>query len=162
MGEQPEAAPTINNVSESRRGRGRPFPKGNRLGGRTPGSRNRTTLAAQSLLDDEGLKLTRKAVELALGGDTTALRLCLERLLPPTRERRITLDTMPEIMSHAADIPAATGSLIRAVTAGVVTPSEAHVIGEVLEIHRKAIETANLEARVEALEKRSDDGAADA
>ena len=50
------------------------------------------TMAAEGLLDGEAEALTRKAVELALEGDTVALRLCLERLLPPRRSRRVTFD----------------------------------------------------------------------
>jgi hypothetical protein len=49
---------------------GRPFEKG-RSGnpaGRPRGSRNRSTLAAQLMLQGEAEALTRKAVELALGG----------------------------------------------------------------------------------------------
>jgi hypothetical protein len=48
--------------------------------GRPKGSLNATTLAAQALLDGEAETLTRKAVELAKGGDLAALRLCLDRL----------------------------------------------------------------------------------
>jgi hypothetical protein len=44
-------------------------------------------LAAAILFDDEAEALTRKAVELALAGDQTAMRLCLERILWPCRER---------------------------------------------------------------------------
>jgi hypothetical protein len=40
-------------------------------------------LAALVLLRGEAEGLTPKAVELALAGDVTALRLCLERLVPP-------------------------------------------------------------------------------
>ncbi len=40
----------------------------------------RTQLAA--LLEPHAEALISKAVELALGGDTNALRLCIERLLP--------------------------------------------------------------------------------
>jgi hypothetical protein len=43
--------------------------------GRPPGARNKTTLAAEALLDGEAEALTRKAIERALEGDTTALRL---------------------------------------------------------------------------------------
>jgi hypothetical protein len=50
-------------------------------------------MAAEALLDGEAEALTRKAVELALAGDTVALRLCLERLLPPRRSRRVTFDS---------------------------------------------------------------------
>lgn len=66
------------------RQRGRPFPKGvsGNPAGRKAGTRNRATMAAEALLDGEAEALTRKAVELALQGDTVALRLCLERLCP--------------------------------------------------------------------------------
>ena len=53
--------------------------------GRPPGARNKATLAALALLEGEAEALTRRCVELALAGDTTAMRLCLERLLPRGR-----------------------------------------------------------------------------
>ena len=52
------------------------FTRGNRYGrGRPEGSRNKATLAAQTLLDGEAEALTRKVIDLALSGDITALRL---------------------------------------------------------------------------------------
>ena len=53
------------------------FKKGNP--GRRPGSRNKATVAVEALLDGEAEKLTRKAIEMALAGDTVAMRLCLDR-----------------------------------------------------------------------------------
>ena len=64
------------------RARGRPFEKG-RSGnpaGRRIGSCNKTTAAAAALLAGESEALTRKAVEFALVGDPTAMRLCIERV----------------------------------------------------------------------------------
>ena len=64
--------------------RGRPFEKG-RSGnplGRRVGCRNKTTIAAAALLAGEAEALTRKAVEMTLVGDPTALRLCIKRILP--------------------------------------------------------------------------------
>ena len=57
-----------------------------------PGTRHKATLAALALLNGEAEGLTRKAVELALAGDVTALRLCLERLVPPCREAPVRLN----------------------------------------------------------------------
>jgi hypothetical protein len=80
--------------------RGRPFGKG-RSGnpaGRRIDSRNKAALAAAALLAGESEALTRKAVELSLAGDPTAMRLCNERLLPPSRERPVKF-TLPPIES---------------------------------------------------------------
>src|ERR1700730_13183833 len=65
--------------------RGRPVVKGQSgtPAGRPRGSINRSTRAAQLLLDGEATALSRKAVELALAGDSTALRLCLDRTVAP-------------------------------------------------------------------------------
>lgn len=68
------------------RGRFRPGVSGNPRG-RPVGSHNHATLLAATLLEGEAEAITRKAVELALAGDPMALRLCMERILPPMRER---------------------------------------------------------------------------
>jgi hypothetical protein len=47
----------------------------------------------------------RKAIELALAGDPIGLRLCLDRILPPLRERPLTF-ALPKLRS-AADAGAA-------------------------------------------------------
>src|SRR5215217_606904 len=70
--------------------------------GRPPGARNKATLAALALLEGEAEALTRRCVELALAGDVTALRLCLERLLPKGRPVRLPLP-----MRTLADLEAA-------------------------------------------------------
>jgi len=65
--------------------------------GRPFGSRNKSTLAALSLIEDEGEQLTRKAVELALDGDIQALKLCMDRLAPPIKERPLEGFVLPPI-----------------------------------------------------------------
>ncbi len=82
--------------------RGRPFEKGQsgNPGGRRVGCRNKTTIAAAAFLAGEAEALTRRAVELALVGDPTALRLCLERILPPCRDRIVKF-VLPPIESAA-------------------------------------------------------------
>jgi Family of unknown function (DUF5681) len=93
-------------IRAKRAGRGRPFEKG-RSGnpaGRPRGSTNRATKSAVAMLDGEAEALTRKAVELALGGDASALRLCLERIVGPRRGRPVEL-ALPAIRS-AAEAPA--------------------------------------------------------
>jgi hypothetical protein len=80
--------------------RGRPFQKGHSGNpqGRPPCSRNAATVIAERLLDGQAATIKRKAIELAKQGDLTALRLCLERIVPPRRERPLNF-TLPEINS---------------------------------------------------------------
>jgi len=130
--------------------RGRPFPKG-RSGnpaGRRLGSRNKGTVAAQALLMGEAEALTRKAVEAALAGDPTAMRLCLERILP--RERAVEF-ALPPIKS-AADIAQAMGAVAEALACGLITPSEAQAIARVFTTFVRTIETSDFDHRLQALE----------
>src|SRR5204863_8750758 len=63
---------------------GKPFQPGNPRGPR--GAPHKATIAAEALLDGEAEGLTRKAIEAALGGDTAALRLCIDGIVPLRRE----------------------------------------------------------------------------
>ena len=132
--------------------RGRPFLRGvsGNPSGRPKGTLNRTTRACQELLEGESEAITRKAVELAKAGDISALRLCLERLLPPKRERSI--KTEIPVVNTAKDIPTALGAIVQIVAKGDLTLSEGQAVASLLESQRKAFETAELEQRVEAIE----------
>jgi len=136
--------------------RGRPFEKGQsgNPSGRPQGSRNKATLAVEILLDGEAEKLARKAVQMALAGDTTALRLCLERLSPPRRDRPIKL-ALPGF-SNCGEAVQAQAEVIRAVADGSLTPSEGRVLTDMLEAQRRAFEAEDLERRIAALEYKAD------
>jgi hypothetical protein len=140
-----------NASSSPRRGPGKPFAPGNP--GKPTGSRHRATLAAEALLDGEAEALTRKAIDLALAGDTTALRLCLERLVPPRKERLITFSA-PAIAS-AADVPATLAAIIRAVARGHLTPAEGADVAGLVDRFRAAYEVEGLASRIAALENRA-------
>ena len=129
--------------------RGRPFAKGNRPAGRRAGSPNKRTLAAAVLLDGEAETLTRRAVELALAGDPMAMRLCIERILPPCRKR--VRFALPPIES-AADIAPAMKAVTSALAAGVITPGEAAKIAGVVDTFVRAIETSDFERRLKIVE----------
>ena len=57
--------------------------------GKPRGTRNKTTLAIEVLLDGEAQAITRKAIEMAKAGDGTAMRLVMERLIAPRRDRAV-------------------------------------------------------------------------
>ena len=98
--------------------------------GKPKGARHRATVAAEALLDGEAEALTRKAIELALEGDTTALRLCLERILSPRRGRPITF-TLPQ-MTNTGDLRAAGLAILKAVSEGGISPDEAVAVASLI------------------------------
>ena len=109
---------------------------------------NRATLAAEALLAGEAEALTRKAVELALSGDTTALRL--ERIAPPRKDRPVTF-ALPQL-GTAKDAVAASAALLQAVADGDLTPMEAGELSKLVANHIEALKTTELEERLAALE----------
>ena len=88
---------------------------------------------------------------MALGGDATALRLCLERIAPPRRDAPVTFDLPP--METARDAAKAAGAVLGAVADGDLTPTEgAHIMG-LVETYRRTLETSDLEARLRYMEE---------
>lgn len=118
--------------------------------GKRPGTRNRTTLAMEALLDGEAQAITRKAVQLAKAGDTTALRLCLDRLYPVRRDRPITFDA-PELQS-ANDAAELSRAIVRAAAQGELTPIEAGELAKLVDTYTRAVTAVEHEQRIKALE----------
>jgi hypothetical protein len=104
--------------------------------GKPAGARNKTTLAVEALLDGEAEALTRKAIELAKAGDMAALRLCMDRLAPPRKDRLVMFE-LPTI-TCAADAVKASAALFTAVAIGDLTPSEAAELGKLVLVNRAA------------------------
>src|SRR5271166_6623984 len=134
-----------NFLQKQQKQRGRPFEKGRsgNPGGRPRGCRNRSTLAAQLLLQGEAEALTRKAVELALGGD----------LIAPHRERLVAFALPP--MRKPADLAAAMEAITAAVARGTLAPAEAVELAKVVDTFANAIETRDFDSRLRALEEQS-------
>jgi hypothetical protein len=118
--------------------------------GRPKGARNATTIAIEELLEGEAEALTRKAIDLAKAGDMQALRLCMDRLAPPRKDRHITFE-LPAINS-VADSVQASSALLLAVANGEITPSEAAEVGRLIDGFVKAIEVSDIQMRLERLE----------
>jgi hypothetical protein len=138
-------------ITQELRVRGRPFAAGNP--GRRPGSRNKASLAVEALLEGEAEALTRVAIEKAKQGDTTALRLCLERLLPPRKDRPVSFQLPP--LTSARDAVQASAALLQAVAEGELTPLEAAELSKLVANFVEALKACELEARLEALEART-------
>ena len=118
--------------------------------GKAKGTRNKTTLAIEALLEGEADALTRKAIEMAKEGDGPALRMCLDRLAPPRKDAPVCFD-LPSIKT-IADAVEASSALLSAVAAGDVTPDEAARVMSLLTSHKVLVETGEFERRLEILE----------
>lgn len=125
------------------------FAAGNQ--GRPKGARHKVTKAVEALLEGQAEDLTQRAIDAALDGDVTALRLCLERIAPARKDAPVSFD-LPPIQS-AQDATAAAQSVLQAVSAGEVTPLEGATIMGLVEQFRRVLETGELEGRIAALEE---------
>jgi hypothetical protein len=133
---------------------GSPFQPGNTFGrGRPQGSRNKATIALQKMLDDRGESITRKCSLMAMQGDATAMRLCMERLIAPRKDQPVKFK-LP-LVRTAAEVAEAVSVVLQAVSRGQLTPAEGQMIAAILEGRRRVIETEEHEARIRALESSS-------
>lgn len=126
------------------------FTNGN--AGRPKGARNKATQAVMALLEGEAEALSRKAVEMALAGDSVALRLCLDRIAPPRKDSRVQF-ALPR-MTTARDAAQAAGAVLQAVSKGDLTPTEGAQVMGLVDSFRRTLEVTELEARLAALEGR--------
>lgn len=113
--------------------------------GRPPGARNRVSLAIEALLEGEAERLTRKAIERALEGDGQALRICMDRIAPPRRDRP-TPFALPAL-KEAADARDAFAAVVRAVAEGELTPSEAVTLAGLIEQFARVDDATEIERR---------------
>src|SRR3954471_5391928 len=87
---------------------------------RPAGSRNKGTQALQEMLEGEAERITRKAIDLAVEGDLTAIRLCLERLGPVRKDRPVTIDLPP--IQTVQQVSIAMETVSKAISEGQITP----------------------------------------
>ena len=80
-----------------------------------------------------------------------SLRLCLDRILPPRRDRSAQFPF--GALNSAADASKAMAAITGAVARGELTPVEAAQLSHVMEAYVKVIETAEIERRLELLEE---------
>ena len=118
--------------------------------GKPRGTRHKTTQAVMALLEGEADALSRKAIEMALAGDTVALRLCLERVAPARKDSPVQFP-MPQ-MTTARDAAKAAAAVLQGVSEGELTPAERAQVMALVDAFRRTLETSELEARLTALE----------
>jgi hypothetical protein len=131
------------------------FTEGN--SGKPKGSRNKATIAIESLLEGQAEALTQTAISKALDGDSMALRLCMDRIAPLPKDNTISF-TLPH-MESANDASKAAGSVLKAVSIGEITPIEGSRVMGLIDSFRRTLELTVIEHRIQALESNIEDTA---
>jgi Family of unknown function (DUF5681) len=119
--------------------------------GRPKGARNRSTLLAERLFADEIEDICKMVIAEAKTGNVQAAKIVLDRLFPPRRDNPIEID-LPK-MESSADLLKAIGRITDAVGEGQISPLEGEALARIIDIHAKALELAEFEQRLAALEK---------
>jgi hypothetical protein len=131
--------------------RGRPFQPGNKYGrGRPRGSRNKAARVCQATLDSHAENLTKKCVMQAYQGSPTAMRLCMERIMPARRQPTLRFK-LPRTIT-IEDVAVASQAVVHGVARGDLTPAEGQAFSAMLEDRRRVIENQDQERRIRALE----------
>jgi hypothetical protein len=106
----------------------------------------------EAIIEKDGAALIKQLVSRAKSGDSAALRMCIDRLLP-LQERAINLVGLPRVASMA-DLPKAVGFIVEAMASGGVKPSEGNALITALGGLRTAFEAGELIERIRIIEER--------
>jgi F0F1-type ATP synthase gamma subunit len=130
-----------------------PFQKGQsgNPAGRPRGALNRATVLAQTLLSERAESIAGKVIELAERGDMTALRVCMDQLVPVIKHQPIAVELPP--IEKPADSVDAAASIAAAVAAGELTATEAAELAKVVDVYVRAVDSRGFDERLSKLEK---------
>jgi hypothetical protein len=146
-------------MKENRNMRFQPGQSGNPAG-RPPGSRNKSTVIVEKLLDDSAGELTTVAITRATEGDGAALRACMDRVAPRLRHRP--LDFALPNLETLADTPVAFNAIAQGLAHGDLDLEEAAALTKVVRDFMAALaalDRAKRAARPEAEDEGADDEA---
>jgi len=101
------------------------------------------------LLSERAESLAGKVIELAERGDMTALRVCVDRLVPVIKHQPIAVELPP--IEKPADSVEAAASIVAAVAAGELTATEAAELAKVVDV--RALDSKGFDERLSKLEK---------
>jgi hypothetical protein len=101
-------------------------------------------------LDEYAPALVRKALSLAVQGDTRLFCTLLHQL-PRPQDSPVKIGRLP--MNTLEELIGSQGIVMNKVTTGQITPTQAQKIDSMLENRRRHIETQDLARRVRALEQ---------
>lgn len=121
--------------------------------GRPKGALSRRSQLSK-LLEPKAKELVDKMLELALGGDVNALRLCIERLIPKIQREPITIELPSEL--NPESVPQLKVALLRTALEGQISTDEAEklirLIGECSATKDSALGSLSIAKTTDAVE----------
>lgn len=115
--------------------------------GRKPGE---SPLAKyRAMLASRANELISQVIDLALAGEPAALKLCLDRLIPPYRPEAVPVEfAMPEV----GGLVKMGEAVLSAIGSGILSPEQGAKVLQALAGQSRLIEVEELEQRIAALE----------
>lgn len=110
--------------------------------GRPPGIKDKRS-ELRALIEPHAGALIQKAVDLALGGDTNALRLCMERLVPPIRAQ-----TESVTLALSGTLAERAEAVVEAAATGTISPDAASVLMNLLAQVARVEEASELKKEI--------------
>ena len=131
--------------------------KGTKTGGRKAGVANKATAEIRTLARQHGPEAIAELAHLAKEAQSEQARISacnalLDRAYGRSQASQLIEIELPDV-SKIDGVTNALSALLRATATGQITPSEAHALSSVIETQRKAIETLELEERIQQLEQ---------
>ena len=116
--------------------------------GRPKGIKDKRTELRELLLP-HAPELIAKVVEMAKAGDAAAIRICVDRLIPPAKAKddQVSLPTLTDSLADNSR------EVIKALAMGELTPDEAATVLQALASQVRIIEADEIEKRLAALEQ---------
>lgn len=120
--------------------------------GRPKGIRNKASILAEKLFENDVEAICWQAIEQAKKGNIQAIKIILDRILPTRKESSIIID-LP-IVNTAQDILQSINQVSAAICHGEISPAEGEILTRIIDRQAKAVELSEFDQRLKKLEER--------
>ena len=114
-------------------------------------------MLGEAMFQGKAEAIIGKAIDKAMEGDMTAIRLCLERVFPRLRDRATVFDLPP--INGAPEALAALTSIVAGVSGGELTAAEGSELSKLVDHYLRALEAKDFEQRLDRLASESPESA---
>ena len=114
--------------------------------GKPIGAKDKRT-ALRSIFEQHKDELIKIVINKAKDGDSTALRICLDRLVAPVRSNPVRIESFTGTLTERGE------AVMAAIAAGGITAEEGSTLMSMLQAQARLVEATTLDERIAALEK---------